>query len=537
MDKGDQFEPNQPDKSGKWNSFFIALIIFIIALIVRYVGLKFSFPLLSHPDEGIIMHRLREMSVNHSLNPGSYPYPAFPSYYSKFIVLNLISKIKFEMNYGLAFFLDPHFFFFVSRLMTAILGALLPVVVWFIGLKFKQVNFSLMAAVLFTFYPPFVLHSHYVTVDIPLTLYVMLVLLFCLNYLSSKKSIWLVLACVMVSIAALEKYPGILSFGIIITSIAIKAFAKDELGKSRGWRFFFKTLIWSLAISTLAIIILAPQLIINFNTTWNNIIKEARPTHLGSDGLGWGGNLLYYLKDFYQNTGLIISLIAAVGLTAIILIKDPVYLLLFFGGGYWIALSYLSLHHIRWSLPMMTTPLFLAAIGTSFLWQQTKHRKFARVMLSAILLAGFVPFVLRGTVTSVMLTWSDTRNEALHYMEENGITEENTISEGYTPHNPNNKTYIYDFDIFEPGEKEYVVLSSLMFDRYQAEPDRYLVENAFYAQVRKNLVLVKQFQPDPVPNTVIDQLKTILEYLNRQLVNSNSPYLTGPKLEIYKLPD
>ena len=76
-----------------------------------------------------------------------------------------------------------------------------------------------------------------------------------------------------------------------------------------------------------------------------------------------------------------------------------------------------------------------------------------------------------------------------------------------------------------------------MFDRYQAEPDRYLVENAFYAQVRKNLVLVKQFQPDPVPNTVIDQLKTILEYLNRQLVNSNSPYLTGPKLEIYKLPD
>ena len=375
------------------------------------------------------------------------------------------------------------------------------------------------------------------THDIPLTLYVMLVLLFCLNYLSSKKNLWLVLACVMVSIAALEKYPGILSFGIIITSIAIRAFSKDEQERNRGCRFFFKTIAWSLSINILAIIVIAPSLLMNFETAWNQIIIEARPTHLGADGLGWGGNLLYYLKDFYQNTGLIISLIAAVGLAAIILIKDPVYLLLFFGGGYWIALSYLSLHHIRWSLPMMTTPLFLAAIGTSFLWQQTKYRKFARVMLSAILLAGFVPFVLRGTVTSVMLTWSDTRNEALHYMEENGITEENTISEGYTPHNPNNKTYIYDFDIFEPGEKEYVVLSSLMFDRYQAEPDRYLVENAFYAQVRKNLVLVKQFQPDSVPNTVIDQLKTILEYLNRQLINSDSPYLTGPKLEIYKLPD
>jgi len=537
MDKGGQSEANQPEKSGCWKNLSIALIIFLIALIVRYVGLKFGFPLLTHPDETYLMGPLIRMSLNHTLDPSTYIYPALPSFYSKHFVMKLLSQMEFGKPYSAVYWMDPFLFFFVSRLMTAIQGALLPVVAWFIGRKFKQVNFSWIAAVLFTFYPPFVLHSHYVTVDIPLTLYVMLVLLFSLNYISSKKNLWLVLACAMVSIAALEKYPGILSFGIIITSIAIRAFSKDEQGKSLGWRFFFKTIAWSLSISILAILVIAPSLFMNFETAWNQIVNEARPTHLGSDGLGWGGNLLYYLKDFYQNAGLIISLIAAVGLAAIIMIKDPVYLLLFFGGGYWIALSYLSLHHSRWSLPMMTTPLFLAAIGVSFLWQQTKHQKFARIALSVILLAGFVPFVLRGTVTSVMLTWSDTRNEALHYMEENNISNENTISEGYTPHNPNNKTDIYDFDIFEPGEKEYVVLSSLMFDRYQAEPDRYLVENAFYKQVRSNLVLIKQFQPDPVPNSVIDQLKTILEYLNRQLVNSNSQYLTGPKLEIYKLPD
>ena len=149
---------------------FFALVIFSIALLVRYIGLNFAFPLLTHPDEGIIMNRLRNMSVEHSLDPRSYPYPAFPSYYSKFIVLNALSKLRFGMNYGLGYWQDPLYFYTVSRLMTAVQGALLPVVAWFIGRKFKQSSFSWVAAVLFTFYPVFVLHSHYVTVDIPLTL-------------------------------------------------------------------------------------------------------------------------------------------------------------------------------------------------------------------------------------------------------------------------------------------------------------------------------------------------------------------------------
>ena len=515
---------------------FFALIIFSIALVVRYVGLNFAFPLLTHPDEGIIMNRLKGMSVNHSLDPLSYPYPAFPSYYSKFIVLNALSKLRFGVNYGLGYWNDPHFFYTASRLMTAVHGALLPVVAWFIGRKFKQSNFSWVAAVLFTFYPVFVLHSHYVTVDIPLTLFVMLVLLFCLNYLSTKRNDWLILASVMVAISGLEKYPGILSVGIVWTSVAIRAFSRNEQNSLPGWRFFFKNTAWSLGLTILAFFLIAPQLFLNFSTTLNNLVREARPTHLGADGLGWGGNLLFYLKNFYSNSGLIISALAGVGLTAVILMKDPTYLLLFFGGGYWVALSILHLHHIRWSLPMMTTPLFLAAIGISYLWQKTVKRLPARMALIVIVLAGIVPFALKGMVTSIMLTWSDTRNEALDFLEENDITTENTFSDGYTPFNPANKNRdFFKFDIFNPGEKEYIVLSSLMFDRYAAEPDRYVAQNAFYANVRSNLELIKEFHPDPEPNLVVDQLKVILEYLNSQFRNSKPLFFSGPTLEIYKL--
>jgi hypothetical protein len=151
------------------------------------------------------------------------------------------------------------------------------------------------------------------------------------------------------------------------------------------------------------------------------------------------------------------------------------------------------------------------------------------------LLAGFVPFILKGTVTSLMLTWLDTRNIALRFMGEYDITENKTVSEGYTPYYPNSKPNIYDFDIFKPGEKEYLVLSSIMVDRYAAEPERYVTQNAFYARVRSHSVLIKDFRPDPEPTSVIDQLKVIFEYLNRKFRNSKPQYLTGPRLEIYKL--
>ncbi len=515
--------------------FGIAVIIFLIALAVRYIGLKFDLPYYTHPDEIYIMSPLRTMSLNRTLDPGTYGYPAFPSFYSRYLVLNLISHIKFGMNYGEVYWRDPSLFYLASRFITAIHGALIPVVAWFIGRKFKQVNFSWVAAVLFTFYPAYILHSHYVTVDIPLTLHVMLVLLFCLEYLSTKRSCWSVLASVFVAVAALEKYPGILSAGIVLTAIAIRAISKDEKNNRLGWRFFIKTISLNLGVTLIAAVIIAPWLFINFDFAWKQILVEARPEHLGADGLGWGGNLFFYLKDFYSNSGLIISGFAVVGLIVTILMKDPVFLLLFFGGGYWIVMSKLSLHWTRWSLPMMTTPLFLAAIGLAFLWQKTKHKQLARVALATMVLAGLVPFVLKGMVTSVMLTWPDTRGAGLHYLQEHNMSEKNTLSEGYTPYNPNNVVELFKVDLSDPMGKEHIILSSSMYDRYLAEPDRYPAENEFYNRVRNQLELKKEFRPHPEPTSVPGQMEVLIEYLDRQLNGSEARFLKGPIIEIYTL--
>lgn len=535
MENEERLAKDQKMGTERWKVFLIALGIFVIALAVRVIGLKFAFPLFTHPDEPYLMGTLRGMSADHTLNTGTYIYPAFPSLYSKLFIIDRLSLHEFGENYGFLYWREPFFYYYVSRLMTAVQGALLPVIAWFIGRKYKKVNFSWPAAVLFAFYSPFVLHSHYVTVDIPLTLYVMLVLLFSLNYLSTDKKHWLVLASLMVSVAAMEKYPGILSFGIVLAAVGVHAFGRHEKDNSTQWHYFWKTTAISLLVIIVGIALIGLPMIRNYDIAWRQIVQEARPDHLGSDGLGWGGNLLYYLGDFYVNAGLLICLLGAVGLAAVFLLKDPAALLLFFGGGYWIALSVLSLHHSRWSLPMMTTPLFLAAVGASFLWQKVRGKTAGKIAFTVLLLIGFVPFILKGTVTSVMLTWQDTRNEALHYMEEYGMSDEVTLSDGYTPYNPNNKNDIYEFDFSNPGVKRFIIISSLMEDRYRREPERYLRENAFYDNVRIHSELIKDFLPDPEPSSVIDQVRVIFEYLDRQFRDSKAQFFTGPRLEIYKL--
>ncbi|MBP7212751.1 MAG: glycosyltransferase family 39 protein [Anaerolineaceae bacterium] len=527
----------QASKLINWKNFIIPLIIFIVALSIRIIGLKFDFPLFTHPDENFLMSPLIQMSAKHTLDPGTYVYPAFPSFYSNFFLLNGLSLLKFGMNYSWVYWQDPFFFFTATRWMTAIQGALIPVIAFLIGKKFNNNSFAIVSALLFTFYPPFVLHSHYVTVDIPLTLYIMLVLLFTMNYLTTDKKFWLTLASVMATIATLEKYPGLLSIGIILVAIGIKAFKKDEQGNKLGWKFFFKTTGTSALICILSVLVLAPQLLIHFDIAWKQIVNEARPTHLGADGLGWGGNILYYFKDFYQNSGLIILIFVVIGLIAIVLMKDPNYLLLLFGIGYWIGLSVLALHHSRWSLPMIISPLFLAAFGVSKIWQLSEKKKVARILVVVALTMVFLPFVFKGINTSIMLTWKDTRNIALNYMGNHGIDVENTVSDGYTPHYPNSKTDIFAFNIFEPKEKKYIVFSSIMSDRYAAEPERYIRENAFYNTARSKLELVQEFHPDPEPVTLIEHFQVTLEYLNRQISKSTSSFTRGPKLEIYKLPE
>ena len=517
-------------------SWLIPLAIFLVSLTVRVIGLKFSFPLLTHHDERFIIDPLIEMSRYHTLDSGFYARPNQFLYTSLFGYLNLLSKLLFQKNFGWAYSEDPLFFYFHARLLVAVFGATVPVLAWKIGKLFKDVDFSLPAAFLMCFFPSFIVNSHYITGDILNTALSLVIILFCLLYLQEKKWMWIFLASITVAINTLEKYPGLLSYGIVLVTLGINAFSQKYKNKEKPWGDFFSGILITLVIVVLSMFVFAPHLFFKLDQVRGAILIEAKPTHLGADNLSWFGNMLFYLDVFIKGAGWIVALFAVVGLFFSIISKQPAMLLIFFGAGYWVALSKLGLHWERWSLPMMITPLLLAALGMAKLWTTIKKRRVIKIF-ALVFLAGFLSiYALNGVTSSLILTWQDTRVVALEFASKNDITPENSVYESYTPFLPRNLRTIFNFDIDDPGPFKYVILSSNMYKRYEAEPERYIAENDFYERVRSDTILIAEFKPSEKPTNSRDQLNVLVDYLTNLASKTKTSNTTGPTIQIYRIP-
>ena len=517
-------------------SWLIPVAIYLIALAVRVIGLKFGFPLLTHHDERFIIDPLIEMSRNHTLDSGFYARPNQFLYSALFGYLNLLSKILFHKNFGWAYSEDPLFFYFHARLLVAVLGATVPVLAWKIGKLFKAVDFSLAAAFLTCFFPSFIVNSHYITGDILNTVFSLVVILLCLIYLQKKQKKWLIFACIAVALNTVEKYPGILSYGIVLVTIGIRAFTQERPDSRVDWKFIIREFLITLAAVVVSIFIFAPHLFLKLNQVWAALIIESRSTHLGADNLSWLGNMRFYLQVFVDAAGWMVALFTVAGIVFSIISRQPAMILLFFGAGYWVALSKLGLHWERWSLPMMITPLLLSALGMVKAWEISRSHKVVKMFAIAFFTIFFLSYALNGIMSSILLTWQDTRVAALQFATQNNVTEENSVSEGYTPFFPRQVKTIFDFDYNSPGQTKYVLLSSNMYGRYEAEPSRYAMESVYYKNLRDAAILIGEFEPNTKPSSPKDQVMVLVDYLSTLLKGTKTSYLTGPTIQIYLLP-
>jgi hypothetical protein len=415
------------------------------------------------------------------------------------------------------------------------IGSVIPLVAYKIGKEFK-INFAIPAAIVFAFFPSFVIHSHFITPDIPITLITLLVILFAIKYLNDEKLIYLYLATIFSAINTAEKYPGLLSIIIIFVTISIHIFGNDKLSIREKISNLIKGGLRIVGVFFLAFYIVAPNVFIEFGKVIQTIQYEARSTHLGADNLGWIGNMFFYIERFSSFTNIFTIIFFIFGIIYIIKHKNINFVLLFYGVFYWVSLSYLSLHWERWALPMYITPLFIVSIGITYLFQITKENKILRI-ISLLIIVGFITHqFLYSLSASIKLSFTDTRVVALEYCLENEITRENSIYEGYTPFNSQNPGNIFDFDINNNIDKKYIIFSSGMYDRYHFEPVRYKDAVDFYNEVRNNNKLLKEVKttsinhgnPFEAMENLIYYIKLFFRYIPMERYN-------GPTIQIYEI--
>lgn len=511
----------------------ILLIIFAVSMMIRRIGIKHGFPILTHPDEITIIQPVLDMTRLHSLNPGIFSRPDQILDYLNLIFLNIVSFLKYGQNVYWAF--EEHYlvFYFYSRLLISIMGSLIPIVAYKIGKEIKP-KLALPATIVFATFPLYVEHSLYITPDIPITLFTLLIIYFAIKYLNTQKNIYLILATAFTAINTAEKYPGILSLALVILALGLQIFCNDKTTQPKKFkRFLLKSLLIAI-VFIVSLFVVAPFLFIEYKSVIQALVTESRSTHLGADGLGWLGNMWFYLKTFYANVNILGILLLILGIVVFIKDFDKKSILVLYGIFYWVTLSKLALHWERWALPMYIAPLFLISFGIAKLSEVKQKPKVIRWASILVLFLFLFQQGIHSIYTPIRLKYTDTRVISLNFCDANGITQDNSIYEGYTPLQPTYSKTLFTYYPSEESDKEFIILSSSMFNRFYAEPVRYQKEIAIYETIRTENELIGQFNPTPIAKNIFDQIENIIYFFRYRLGLTNEVRYSGPTIEIYQ---
>lgn len=516
--------------------FLTLAVIFTISLLIRSIGLKHGFPLLTHPDESVILEPVYQMTRNRSLNPGFFNRPNHTLHMMNFFYLNVLSYVRFGASFATTFRENHLSFYYYSRLLISIMGALIPVTAYKIG-KIIKPELSLVTGLVFMAFPSYVFHSLFITPDVPITLFTLLVIYFTLRFAIENERIALYIAILFSAINTAEKYPGLLSLSIVFFGIIAKTLEETTDPLPVRIRQIIKQLLGASFSFFIALFLVAPNLFFNYQKVIEAIINESRSSHLGADQLGLIGRLLFYIRAFGSWTNLLAVLFLGLGVVFLIKWRNHKTIILLYGLLYWFALSILALHWERWALPMYITPLFLIAIGISQLWNHIRTMPKLRWLVIIIIALFFFQQFTFSLHTSAVMAYTDTRVVSKAYCHQKGITSRNSIFEGYTPLLPQ-----FPKDIFEDYEEksrkseyDFIILSSQMYDRFFQEPERYQDEINIYKTIRNTYPLLMIFEPVPPAENVLDMIEQI-RYLFRRSTGlpDIDPY-RGPTIEIYQL--
>jgi Dolichyl-phosphate-mannose-protein mannosyltransferase len=474
----------------------ILVAILLVGMIPRVAHLDWGAPLLMHPDEYAFTSFPPKMAETNSLDPLDFERPNHPSIYTNSMAYGVASQLVFGQALPQAFATHQFFFHLLSRWIVTIWALVAMVACWLVGRQFHPLA-GLWAAVLFAVHPGFLEHSHYATPDVPMTAMQLFSIWLSLRYLKSRSWRDLAPSILWVSLASGEKYPGILYLMVPVAAVLWV--------HRKSWGEAISTLVRLEFLYVAGLFLCAPYVFLKAHMVLLNLISESRPTHLGSDGLSWGGNLAYYLRIHMGQSSWLLLVLAMAGLWVAWRKRGPEALPVLSGIVYWIVVSRLPLHWERWSLPMAISPLLLSALslGAMTHWIVSRRSRLAWLLpFLAITGTMLIGQAFRCEMVMTRLGSTDTRVAGLAHLSALGLNDRNTIVSQYTSMAPAWKPG-FDFvaaatDSEEMRGRRYAFCSESMYGRFLAEAQRYPRETHFYRSLFQRPLLL-EIAPSVLP--------------------------------------
>jgi 4-amino-4-deoxy-L-arabinose transferase-like glycosyltransferase len=481
--------------------------ILLAAAGLRLVGVGFGQPFVYHPDEWVTANPAMNMVRTGTWDPRFFLYPSALTYAERTVVS--ISRIVTGASLttaptsGLAGLPDrdgsnalPEQFayFFWGRVVVAVLGVLTALVTYLAASRIAGAVGGLAAAAIVAVDPLHVLHSHYLTPDVPTSFCTSLTLL--LGLLGSKGNRrWLVASGFVAGLAASTKYNG----GLVLMVPLVLHFASGLGWQEVARRAASRTTVLIVGASIVGFVVATPAILFDSEGVFAGIQAQAIAYTAGHPGAEGTDNWLFNLRYLYSSgLGPALSALVVAGLgMAAIWRRAETSAVALFAAAYFALVSIPLVRFERNLVPLVPYLAILAGVAVGRVapsfgaWpriQRDLPRLASSVIATALVCVGLVQAGSASIAVDKMLLLPDTRTEALSWIEQNLPAGSRIVREQFTPQVPSGRLSVgfvytlpgHPMSFYKENGVQYLVASGFNIDRFGAG---YPTQKAFYADL------------------------------------------------------
>ena len=541
--------------------------IIVVGAVLRITMCFAGFPFLLNADEMNVVEPAVDMISRGSYLTYVYYHPDHFQVKVCAFLFNVYAHLRYGVDAGTLGAIPA--FYVIARLFAAICGIAMIPVAHSLAERLKP-GAGVFAAFAVAFFPAYITHSGCASPDVPLSLIILVLIYLGIRYIDTGNVKLVVAMGIATAIGMTTKYPAAVCCFYVAGIIVFEGLKTRDL-KSIALRIL---VVGAVAFASLFVI--SPNLVTDLGSVLAVLKNEARTVHLGADGLGFFGNLWFYVGQFfsipdatyndtpYTNFETVVPLVLGI----VYLARTKARFLVPFAlcPLLWVVLSMFGLHWLRWGLPMYVGLLVLVGLGlytavaavavvfgklrpeaAGFDGAEVGYRGALGKSISIAVAAVSVVFAANALISSVTLAKTaivpQTRVEALAFCEEHGVTAANSVYDGYSPFNLRLAGHAKDafadatslVPIDDGRDIEYVIVSSYMYERYDPDNPDHAEALAFYDTVRSECELVQEWTATKIEQTPfgICNIAAKIGYL----LMPTDECLSGPDNAIYRLPD
>lgn len=406
----------------------LLLAIMVIAVLVRFWGIGFGMP---HdgvrPDEAHIVELALSFGSG-DLNPKDFVYPSFPMYllfgfYILYFVFGwFIGRDISPTDFALRYHLDPTHFFIISRSISALLGVATVYITYRVATQlFHNKKIGVIAAFFLAVAYLHARDSHFGTVDVPLTFWIMWAMLY-ISRISSEKALknYLIVGF-LAGLATATKYIGLLLVFPLVFSHLSHFFGKHD-GILHG--LVDRRLVVFLIVLILTFLILTPYSVLDFPTFSADILRNARNLTESWAGIDVGRGWFYHLRfSLWYGLGWSLFVVSLIGMV-LLFIKNlrRAWILFSFPLVYYLLVGLALTAFVRYAIPLvpflcMAAAWFVVGISERFLSGVNTSVRGSIMLAMAVMIA--LPSILTLVRFDRLLIERDNRLIAADWMELN----------------------------------------------------------------------------------------------------------------------